>query len=131
MGQAAFARSRRTFFWIFPVEVFASAPNITVRGHLKRASRLRHHSMISCSVTAGAPPRYSSVGLATIDAGRFVAITAGDGVALGLLEEDFVQAARARGEGALPILWHEILPNTWPPIIVALCVVALLAMTQR
>jgi peptide/nickel transport system permease protein len=39
-------------------------------------------------------------------------------VALGLLEEDFVQAARARGEGALPILWHEILPNSWPPIIV-------------
>ena len=23
-----------------------------------------------------------------------------------------------RGEGALPILWHEILPNAWPPIIV-------------
>ena len=39
-------------------------------------------------------------------------------VALGLLEEDFVQVARARGEGALPILWHEILPNAWPPIIV-------------
>jgi peptide/nickel transport system permease protein len=39
-------------------------------------------------------------------------------VALGLLEEDFVQAARARGEGAIPILWHEILPNAWPPIIV-------------
>ena len=39
-------------------------------------------------------------------------------VALGLLEEEFVQAARARGEGALPILWHEILPNAWPPIIV-------------
>jgi peptide/nickel transport system permease protein len=39
-------------------------------------------------------------------------------VALGLLEEDFVQAARARGEGAFPILWHEILPNAWPPIIV-------------
>ena len=39
-------------------------------------------------------------------------------VALGLLEEDFVQAARARGEGALPILWHEILPNACPPIIV-------------
>jgi len=32
-------------------------------------------------------------------------------VALGLLEEDFVQAARARGEGAFPILWHEILPQ--------------------
>ncbi len=39
-------------------------------------------------------------------------------IGLGLLEEDFVQAAFARGEGALPILWHEILPNAWPPIIV-------------
>ena len=39
-------------------------------------------------------------------------------VALGLLEEEFVQAARARGEGALPILWHEVLPNAWPPVIV-------------
>ncbi len=39
-------------------------------------------------------------------------------VALGLLEEDFVQAAFARGEGAISILWHEILPNAWPPIIV-------------
>lgn len=39
-------------------------------------------------------------------------------VALGLLEEDFVGAVRARGEGAFSILWHEILPNAWPPIIV-------------
>jgi peptide/nickel transport system permease protein len=39
-------------------------------------------------------------------------------VALGLLQEDFVQAAFARGEGAVSILWHEILPNAWPPIIV-------------
>jgi peptide/nickel transport system permease protein len=39
-------------------------------------------------------------------------------VGLGLLEEDFVQAAYARGEGAVAILWHEILPNAWPPIIV-------------
>jgi len=39
-------------------------------------------------------------------------------VALGLLQEDFVQAAVARGEGAVAILWHEILPNAWPPIIV-------------
>jgi peptide/nickel transport system permease protein len=39
-------------------------------------------------------------------------------IGLALLEEDFVQAAFARGEGALPILWHEILPNAWPPIIV-------------
>jgi peptide/nickel transport system permease protein len=39
-------------------------------------------------------------------------------VGLELLQEDFVQAAYARGEGALAILWHEILPNAWPPIIV-------------
>jgi peptide/nickel transport system permease protein len=39
-------------------------------------------------------------------------------VALGLLVEDFVVAARARGEGALYILFSEILPNAWPPIIV-------------
>jgi peptide/nickel transport system permease protein len=39
-------------------------------------------------------------------------------VSLGLLQEDFVQAARARGEGAFSILFREILPNAWPPIIV-------------
>lgn len=39
-------------------------------------------------------------------------------VALGLLAEDFVQAARARGERASWILAVEILPNAWPPIIV-------------
>ncbi len=39
-------------------------------------------------------------------------------VAMGLLREEFVEAARARGEGALPILWHEVLPNAWPPIVV-------------
>jgi len=39
-------------------------------------------------------------------------------VALGLLQENFVQAARARGEGAASILTREILPNAWPPIIV-------------
>lgn len=39
-------------------------------------------------------------------------------VALRLREEDFVQAAFARGEGAIAVLWHEILPNAWPPIIV-------------
>ena len=39
-------------------------------------------------------------------------------VALGLMEEEFVLAAKARGEGALYILGREILPNAWPPIIV-------------
>jgi len=39
-------------------------------------------------------------------------------VALGLLAEEFVEAARARGEHADYILFSEILPNAWPPIIV-------------
>jgi peptide/nickel transport system permease protein len=39
-------------------------------------------------------------------------------VTLGLAGEDFVQAARARAEGAGYILFREILPNAWPPLIV-------------
>ena len=39
-------------------------------------------------------------------------------VTLGLGGEEFIQAARARGERTLYILGAEILPNAWPPIIV-------------
>ena len=39
-------------------------------------------------------------------------------VSLGLLQEDYVEAARARGEPGASILLREILPNAWPPIIV-------------
>jgi peptide/nickel transport system permease protein len=39
-------------------------------------------------------------------------------VTLGLAGEDFVQAARARAEGPGYILFAEILPNAWPPLIV-------------
>ncbi len=39
-------------------------------------------------------------------------------VSLGLLAEDFVAAATARAEHASYILFREILPNAWPPIIV-------------
>jgi peptide/nickel transport system permease protein len=39
-------------------------------------------------------------------------------VTLGLAGEDFVQAARARAEGSMYILFREILPNAWPPLIV-------------
>jgi len=39
-------------------------------------------------------------------------------VTLGLAQEEFIQAARARGERPLYILAAEILPNAWPPIIV-------------
>lgn len=39
-------------------------------------------------------------------------------VTLGLASEEFVQAARARAESNAYILFAEILPNAWPPLIV-------------
>jgi peptide/nickel transport system permease protein len=39
-------------------------------------------------------------------------------VTLDLVNEEFIQAARARGENTFYILAAEILPNTWPPIMV-------------
>jgi len=39
-------------------------------------------------------------------------------VTLGLASEEFVQAARARAESSAYILFREILPNAWPPLIV-------------
>jgi peptide/nickel transport system permease protein len=39
-------------------------------------------------------------------------------VTLGLAEEEFILAARARGERTWYLLLAEILPNAWPPIIV-------------
>lgn len=39
-------------------------------------------------------------------------------VTLQLAEEEFIQAARARAEGTAWILFREILPNAWPPLIV-------------
>lgn len=39
-------------------------------------------------------------------------------VTLGLVAEEFVAAARARGEGTGYIMLRELLPNAWPPIIV-------------
>ena len=39
-------------------------------------------------------------------------------VTLSLANEDFIQAARARAESTAYILFREILPNAWPPLIV-------------
>ena len=39
-------------------------------------------------------------------------------VTLALAEEEFIQAARARGETSAFILLRELLPNAWPPLIV-------------
>src|SRR6185312_3569789 len=49
------ARSRSSYFWILPVEVFGSGPNTTRRGHLKCAIRSRQKAMMSASVTLPAP----------------------------------------------------------------------------
>src|SRR6185436_450846 len=45
------ALSRRTNFWILPVEVFGSSPNTTARGALNFAMFCRQNSISSCSVT--------------------------------------------------------------------------------
>lgn len=40
------------------------------------------------------------------------------GITLEVASEEYIQAARARVEDGWYILFHEILPNAWPPIIV-------------
>lgn len=40
------------------------------------------------------------------------------GVTLSLANEEFIQAARARSESHAYILFREIMPNAWPPLIV-------------
>src|SRR5262249_35134400 len=79
---SAFACSRSTNFWIFPVEVFGSGPNTTVFGTLRRASFSRQKPMISSALASrpgfsvtkaqGVSPHFSS-GRATTAA----SITAG------------------------------------------------------
>jgi peptide/nickel transport system permease protein len=39
-------------------------------------------------------------------------------VTLEITQEEFIQAARARGDSTAYILFREILPNAWPPLIV-------------
>lgn len=39
-------------------------------------------------------------------------------ITLELMQEEFITAARLRGESAAYILFHEILPNIWPPLVV-------------
>jgi hypothetical protein len=72
----SFARSRKTNFWIFPVEVFGSWPNSTVRGALKRARCSRQKAMISSAVPRGREPMQP----AHVYRHHFCAIGAGQGV---------------------------------------------------
>lgn len=53
--------------------------------------------------------------IAAIDATRVFRLTRA--VALGVVAQDFVEAARLRGEGPLWIVTREILPHTLPPLI--------------
>lgn len=41
---------------------------------------------------------------------------------LGVRHQDFVEAARVRGESAPSIMTREVLPNAWGPIIVEVCI---------
>jgi peptide/nickel transport system permease protein len=56
------------------------------------------------------------VALGVAAAPRFMRVIRG--TALDAASQDYVLAARARGETALYIQYREILPNIWPPIIV-------------
>jgi len=56
------------------------------------------------------------VALGLAAAPRFVRVVRG--AALDAASQDYVIAARARGEAALYIQYREILPNIWPPIVV-------------
>ena len=56
------------------------------------------------------------VALGIAAAPRFVRVVRG--AAIDAASQDYVTAARARGEAALYIQYFEILPNVWPPIVV-------------
>jgi peptide/nickel transport system permease protein len=56
------------------------------------------------------------VALGSAAAPRFVRVVRG--AALDAASQDYVSAAKARGETALYIQYREILPNIWPPIVV-------------
>ncbi len=56
------------------------------------------------------------VALGVAAAPRFVRVVRG--AALDAASQDYVVAARARGEGGLYTQYREILPNVWPPIVV-------------
>ncbi|MFI4988191.1 MAG: ABC transporter permease, partial [Alphaproteobacteria bacterium] len=67
-------------------------------------------------VGLGAGQLQAILALGVASAPRFVRIVRG--AVLEAASQDYVTAARARGERALYIQYGEILPNVWPPIIV-------------
>jgi peptide/nickel transport system permease protein len=66
--------------------------------------------------TVGANPVYVAVGIGVVFMPRSARVLRG--VALSLAVSEFIDAARARGEHGLYIIFAEMLPNAWAPIIV-------------
>jgi peptide/nickel transport system permease protein len=66
--------------------------------------------------TVGANPAYVALGIGVVFMPRSARVLRG--VALSLATSEFIDAARARGEHGLYIIFAEMLPNAWAPIIV-------------
>jgi peptide/nickel transport system permease protein len=66
--------------------------------------------------TVGAHPAYVALGIGVVFMPRSARVLRG--VALALAASEFIDAARARGEHGLYIIFAEMLPNAWAPIIV-------------
>jgi len=66
--------------------------------------------------TVGANPVYVALGIGVVFMPRSARVVRG--IALALASSEFIDAARARGEHGLYIIFAEMLPNAWAPIIV-------------
>jgi peptide/nickel transport system permease protein len=70
--------------------------------------------------TVGANPVYVALGIGVVFMPRSARVVRG--VALSLAASEFIDAARARGERGPYIIFAEMLPNAWAPIIVELTI---------
>jgi peptide/nickel transport system permease protein len=70
--------------------------------------------------TVGAHPAYVALGIGVVFMPRSARVVRG--VALSLAASEFIDAARARGERGPYIIFAEMLPNAWAPIIVELTI---------
>jgi peptide/nickel transport system permease protein len=70
--------------------------------------------------TVGASPVYVALGIGVVFMPRSARVLRG--VALALAASEFIDAARARGERGVYIIFAEMLPNAWAPIIVELTI---------
>jgi peptide/nickel transport system permease protein len=66
--------------------------------------------------TVGANPVYVALSIGVVFMPRSARVVRG--IALALASSEFIDAARARGEHGLYIIFAEMLPNAWAPIIV-------------